>query len=254
MVNGLFVRGGADMYCGGCGNEIPDSAQFCGYCGTPVSRLNADEIGREPYGKRGPNGAVCVGDRELYRSSTIPNKFKTGCILAVVSCAFCAALLLFVSFMTVETYASVDLGGTQSYTSNGTTYVTPSTGMGTVRVSPFSDAAIVGFRLGAVGVFVFGVAAAIGMYTRGRACSVLVKDGPNPGLEIVPLVSIFSPKPAPIATFVSIHEISQIGSVLKVGEFRLTLKSGKCLRVLAHDPDMCQAAIQSLYRSNGGIA
>ena len=241
------------MYCGGCGNEIPDSAQFCGYCGTPVSRLNADETGWKSYGNERLTSGVRAVDRELYRSSTIPNKYKIGCILAVVSCAFCAALLLFVSFMTVETYASVDLGGTQSYTSNGTTYVTPSTGMGTVRVSPFSDAAIVGFRLGAVGVFVFGVAAAIGMYTRGRACSVLV-NGPNPGLELVPLVSIFSPKPAPIATFVSIHEISQIGSVLKVGEFRLTLKSGKCLRVLAHDPDMCQAAIQSLYRSNGGIA
>ena len=61
------------MYCGGCGNEIPDSAQFCGYCGTPVSRLNADETGWKSYGNERLNSGVRAVDRELYRSSTIPN-------------------------------------------------------------------------------------------------------------------------------------------------------------------------------------
>lgn len=244
------------MFCGHCGKELPDAAKFCGYCGAPVIQCGADMKGEVPIdnGRGRVGDDARVDDGVLYRSSGVSSKFKFGCVLSVVSCAFAAAMLLLLSFATVERYVSVDMGGGHSFTSGGTDYVTAPYGMGTAHVPAFDNSIIVVLRLGALGFLVYGVVTAIAMYARGKMCSVLVKGGSNPGMEVIPLVSTFSPKPAPIATFISIGDISQIGSILKIGEFRLTLKSGEKIRVLAQDPEKCLGAVQSLFRAHGGFA
>ena len=244
------------MFCGHCGKELPDAAKFCGYCGAPVIQRGADMNEQMPIDNQrgGVGDGARVDDSVLYRSSGVSNKFKIGCVLSVVSCAFAAAMFLLLSFATVERYVSVDMGGGHSFTSGGTDYVTAPHGMGTAHVPAFDNSTIVVMRMGAAGLLVFGVVLGITMYERGKVCSVLVKDGPNPGMEVIPLVSPFSPKPAPIATFISIDEISQVGSILKIGEFQLRLKSGKRVRVLAQDPEGCLRAVQSLFRAHGGIA
>lgn len=45
------------MYCNRCGKEIPDDAQFCQYCGSPVKPLSQSPAASEPVKESAPSGS-----------------------------------------------------------------------------------------------------------------------------------------------------------------------------------------------------
>lgn len=203
------------MYCKNCGQKVPDGVRFCTVCGSPI-----DEVA---FRKFLPI-CDCGSPVEIYSSSGMSRRYKAACIKTLILTIMGAFLLLGISCIATEKGTLIE---------NGESIIT------TLRVL-------------AGGLLIAGFIAAGEMRSRGECCRVRVVDRAGSGVYLVPLVSPFVPKPCKNEIHFHESEIVSMGEASKSGDFKIVLKNGRRIRVLAQEPDECMAAIGKLLHRTAG--